>query len=127
MPIPKGRIERLFLKGALWLFIIGLLAFCVFLFGSTWGVYQKEQAARIQKEAVSSENQDLLKRKQELEDNLASLESARGIEKEIRERFPVAKSGEEVIVLVDAKKPEVVEEEEKDGGIWGTVKSWFGF
>lgn len=126
MRVPKGRFERLILKVGLWILIAIVAAFTVFLFGATWEVYQKEKYARGERSEAVSERTELLERKEELTADLESLTTERGMEAEFRKRFPVAKEGEEVIVLVDAKDVVVEAPEEPEKSIFETIKSWFG-
>jgi len=127
MRAPKGRFERVILKGALWVGIALLLGLGVFLAGATWDVYQKEQNAARELDAALTAQKNLEEREKNLSEDLASLASERGMEAEFRERFPVAKSGEEVIVLVDQKSPAPDTGTASSKGFWGTLKGWFGF
>lgn len=127
MRLPKGRFERLIIKGALWVAIAFLVVLSVFLLGATWEVYQKQESARAERDVALSAHEDLEKRKEKLSEDLASLESERGLETEFRKRFPVVKDGEEVIVLVDAKDQTPDDAAVEERGFWGTVKGWFGF
>ena len=80
---------------------LGLIALIVFLAKPVWGVYQKERAVRAEERETRRELNTLLERKAFLETEVARLSSGRGIEEEVRTKFPVAQPGEEVIVVVD--------------------------
>lgn len=122
----KGRFERLIIKGVLWVAVALLIVVAVFLAGATWEVYQKESGARAELEAVTARRDSLEERKETLSTDLAALKSDRGMEAELRERFPVAKAGEEVIVLVDASDDSGSATEESEEGFWARIKGWFG-
>jgi cell division protein FtsB len=72
----------------------------------SYGVFLKERET----------NRDLVKakeslalaeaRRQELTASIGILKTPQGLEKEIRDRFSVAKSGEEIVLVVDSKKEE---------------------
>ena len=124
---PKGRFERLIIKGALWVAVVLLILVAVFLAGATWEVYEKEVGARAELDAVTARRDTLEERKETLTTDLTALKSDRGMEAELRERFPVAKDGEEVIVLVDAPDGPESATEEPENDFWATVQGWFGF
>lgn len=127
MRMPKGRFERLIIKVLLWIGIVLLAALAVLLLGSTWEVYQKEKGARVERDVADEAHQDLMERKEKLSNDLTALQSERGLEEEFRRRFPVAREGEEVIILVDAEDPAQVDTERQNRGLWATVRGWFGF
>lgn len=122
----KGRFERLIIKGVLWVAALLLTAGAVFLAGATWEVYQKERGARAELDAALGKREQLGERKETLTADLTALKSERGMEAELRERFPVARAGEEVIVLVDAPEGEGGASEGSPSGFWARIKGWFG-
>lgn len=124
MRLPKGRFERLLIKMALWVAIAALLLFAVFLAGSTWEVYQKEKQVRFDRKAAEEARDALLGRRDALSGDLEALKSERGLEAEFRERFPVVKEGEEVIVLVDAKDVSADTSGAPKRSFWERVGAW---
>jgi len=77
-------------------------------------------------------NQDLVKakqslvmaeaRKQDLTVSIETLKTPQGLEREIRDRFSVAKSGEEIVLIVDPKaevKPEL-----ERVSVWQKLWAW---
>jgi len=123
----KGRIEKLFLKALMWGCLIFLLAVAVFLAGATWEIRQKERLAQQEKMLAEGQYNEVSERYESLREQLSRLSDERGIEEELRRRFPVAREGEEVVILVDA--PSAVRDtvHEAPQGLWGRVKQWFGF
>ncbi|OIO33099.1 MAG: hypothetical protein COZ49_01665 [Candidatus Yonathbacteria bacterium CG_4_10_14_3_um_filter_47_65] len=83
-----------------WPVIILLAGIFLLLANATWGAYQKAHIAFVNKEKVSNELADLKEREGELTEKIGHLQSDFGIEAEIRERFGVAREGEEVVVIV---------------------------
>jgi cell division protein FtsB len=66
-------------------------------------------------------------REEKLNKDLDSLKHDYGIEKEIRERFPVAKEGEEVIIFVDPKEKVDIDNSNINQSFWNKFKGAFGF
>jgi len=95
----------LYSKGAVVVLGIALL----FGFRATWGVYQKEREARANVVDAREELTELQDRERFLREEIARLSTERGVEEEIRKKFPVAKEGEEVAIIVDAPLAEVEE------------------
>ncbi len=92
---------------------------------STWKLHEKEGAASAEHKDQTQALQDLKDRKTELSQSLARLETDRGIEEEVRKRFPVARPGEEEILLVNPKDTAPTTTEKK--GFWATITSWFSW
>lgn len=82
-----------------------LAAFCVLvavMIHATYGMYRKAHNAR----ALLAQTQESLAKMREREayfsHEIEGLKSESGVEKEIRKKFRVAKSGEHVIIITDA-------------------------
>lgn len=92
-----------------------------------WGIYQKSKTASSERDIALRSLTDLESRTAELQVSLDHLGTARGIEEEVRQKYTVARKGEEVVVVVDdsAKKSknDMVADE---GGFWQKVLSVFG-
>ena len=115
-------LVRLGLRGG-----VGVMAIILILVSfATWSVYQKERTAESEARAAVAEHDELGGRKATLQANLEALGTQRGVEAAIRERYPVVKSGEEVITIVDAK-PVSATTTPPSVGIWGSVRSWLGW
>jgi gas vesicle protein len=107
----------------------GLLAFItVLLVRGAWGVHLKmkesEEALRKVHENLSTS----IEREAQLSKSIESLKTPEGVEREIRGKFNVAKNGEEVIMIVDAKQNEQSVESETPSwadrfAVW--LKSFF--
>jgi cell division protein FtsB len=87
-----------------------------------WGMYQKsrmtDDALAQTKEAYDA----LVIREAFLDSELERLSTESGVESEIRERFGVAKAGEEVIVVLSEE--ESVPPPLPEKGFWGKIKDW---
>ena len=118
-------------KGRWWysnITVLFLLIISLFVWRGVWGVYQKESISSETVKALKEEEESLTKRKEELEMKVESLQTDKGIAREVREKFDVVKEGEYVAILIDPKATttEVVEEEkgffEK---MWGSLTDMF--
>ena len=78
----------------------GLVLASFWLISLIWGISQKVQIAISQAHEGERQYAALELRKERLEANLAELETPRGKDSAIRTAFGVAKSGEELIVVV---------------------------
>ena len=127
MSMLKGPIERMMLKVVVWALIAFLLVIAVFLAGATWEIRQKERLAWREREYARGHYEEVSTRHEALVERLENLSTERGMEEELRKRFPVAREGEEVVVLIDA--PRVVGDTipEPPKTFWDRIKGWFGF
>ena len=93
----------------------------------TFDVYQKYSESKKNVDGLSAEYQHLEIRKGELESRIFSLQSESGIEGEIREKFNVAKEGEEVLIIIDPKEENTAEVENKSdlSLFWDKISSFF--
>jgi cell division protein FtsB len=79
-----------------------LLAFITFLFvRGTYVVLEKKSESARSVELLEAKAVALRQKQVELTDNIESLKTAEGIEKEVKEKYNVAKEGERVVILVD--------------------------
>ena len=83
---------------ALLLVASGLLSVSVF------ERYQKERETALKYDERSAELMELAARAAVLESKVEYMESARGIEDEIRHRYDVVKEGERAVIIMDAEK-----------------------
>ena len=122
----KGRFERLAMKGVFWIFIIFLIGIAVLMAGATWEIRQKEKIAFREKENARKQFEETSQRLALLTENVDNLSDERGLEEEFRKRFPVARDGEEVVVLVDAQPPAVDTTPVTNKSLWLRIKGWLG-
>ncbi|NQV93445.1 septum formation initiator family protein [Candidatus Kaiserbacteria bacterium] len=94
-----------------WPFLILLIIMSIFLTHGVWGVYQQEVQTRVNKNQRVAHLEELEVRRNALQDEINRLNTERGIEEEIRQKFEVAKEGEGVIVIVEPPSSLEVEEE----------------
>ena len=118
--------KRLFARILVWAGIILGLILLFLLVRSTWSVYGKEREAAQAHADQAQALAELDARQKSLTAEVDSLDTARGVEAEVRDRYPVAKSGEEVIVLTD--NPNAAGATSTlPAGLWATFVSWFSW
>lgn len=108
--------------------IVLLGIFLAFLLHSVWGVYQKAKVAYESKSRVDADFSELKDREGALLHSIESLKTDRGIESEIRGKFGVVKSGEEVVVIVDSDSENTMDSGQKagiSGNLWQKLKGFF--
>ena len=106
-----------------WVFF-SVLFFTILLFNGTWGVFQKERETQASLNRTRESLMNARDREVELGVAVKNLQTSQGLEKEIRNKFDVAKSGEEVIMVVDSKQKEDTGEGE-DPSFWQKIDTWF--
>jgi cell division protein FtsB len=79
-----------------------LFILALFFMHSTWVVYQKKKTSEELKNLSLQQMHELESRDKELEEQIAKLNTAAGIEAEIRGKFNVAKPEENMVVVVDS-------------------------
>lgn len=112
-----------FMESKLVLFLLGGI---IILFA--WNVFSfigKMRDTARNKNIAEKKVIELKQMKQELSDNIASLNTEKGQEESIRDKFGFAKEGEEVIVIVEEKDEHNIEEQEDDGKFMNFLKNWF--
>lgn len=116
----KQRARR-FLYSPLTFIVIGIL---ILIAGyNAWDMYQKSKRTDEALKKTEEAYNELVVRETFLEGKIKQLSTDAGVEAEIRERFGVAKAGEEVIVvLADEKKEEVILEKKS---FWSRIGEWF--
>ena len=81
--------------------ILVLLGILILMFSyGVWGAWEKEYEIRAKTESSATVLNDLQSRKQGLQEKISELNTERGVEAEIRNKFEVAKDGEKVIFIV---------------------------
>lgn len=108
-------------------FALFLLGGIILLFAwNVFGFIGKMRDTSRNKNIAEKKVMELKQMKQELSENIASLNTEKGQEESIRDKFGFAKEGEEVVVIVEEKSENGVEEdEEEDGKFMNFLKNWF--
>jgi cell division protein FtsB len=122
------RTERLVKQALMW-GATGALALMALLLGlSTWRVYSKMTTAYTERVHAEEERNDLKERTRALAASVEALKTPRGVESQIRERYPVVKPGEVEFVMMDGPKATTVgNATSTTRTLWGRIGQWFGF
>ena len=108
-----------------WLLILGALLFVIVCSKAAWSALSKERKVQHDEVLATESFDELSKRQIALAASIKNLNSTRGIEEEIRKRFPVAKEGEEVISIVDRGLLSDGNSHAETQGFWKNIESWF--
>ncbi len=100
------------------LMIAGMALVILLLIRGNWSLYQKEKESSENAARAQAELNDLMQRQQSLQDETTRLQSSSGVEEEIRDKFQVAKDGENIMVIVD--KPEDTPTSTATTSWWGS-------
>lgn len=124
------RLEKRKIKKRIysWWTVIILGGILVFSALNVWDVYKKYAESKNNISGLQDRYASSQDRKVDLDGRIEYLHSERGVEEEIREKFNVAKDGEQVIVIVDQKPQEdgVVETNENPiRRFWSTIFDFF--
>ncbi len=102
-----------------------LLAVILILFlSSVRAMYEKNRSAREARQEIEARLRQLEARRLALQDQINKLETPRGLEEEVRTRFPVALEGERVVVIIDPPVASSTQSSEKSG-FWSWIKDVF--
>ncbi len=94
-----------------------------------WGIVSllnRMQTTRENRVLAEKKLAELQKKKQTFSSDVSKLNTQSGIEESIREKFPVVKEGEGLIVVVDEKKAENTNEADT-GGFFSFLYFWRWF
>ncbi len=119
--IGRKRIRKILYSKVMLIVLVLMLA--IFVRG-TWSVRNKSILAGDNQEQAIKELQSLQAREHFLKEEIVELDSDRGQEAQLRERFDVGKEGEKLIVLVDTTM-QVKEIAEPKKSIWQKIKDIF--
>ena len=117
----KRRFQNI-LHSKIVLILLGLLA--LFFAWGVIGFMVKMETVKENRKLAEEKFLELEKKKLELSSQIARLNTEEGKEENIREKFGLAKEGEQLIVVVEDKNPPKPLEDES-GGFWGFLKNMF--
>lgn len=116
-------------KGRYWTFLenklLWLALAAVIVFGSleVSKAFQKYRGTVVGLDLAEERQIKMENRRDTLMASIEKLKTERGMEEELREKFPVAKAGEEVMVIVDDKDTEPAAVE---NSFWSRIRKFFG-
>ncbi|MCW9054376.1 MAG: septum formation initiator family protein [Candidatus Pacebacteria bacterium] len=104
-----------------WPSVVLLIIIAGLLTHGVWGVYQQARQTRINKNQQLAHLEGLEAREQAIQSEIDRLNTTRGVEAEIRQKYEVAKEGEQVIVIVDTPRSMGDENGGERGGFWDVL------
>lgn len=114
----KKRIRRYIYSPITLIVLLGVL----YVVGrATWNVSLKQNDSETKKDQTQGRYEQLVSHRDALEASVAKLKTDEGVEQEIRDKFRMAKDGEQLIVIIDDKAKEGEGATAKTG-----FKSWMG-
>ncbi len=93
-----------------------LALFLLFFIYNIFGLMRKNAETKENKLRAAKENTDLVTQQSQINADIGELETDRGTEQVIREKFGVVKNGEGVVVVVDGADEETVTPKPKESG-----------
>ena len=105
------------------LVLFGLLI--IFFAWNMLGFLSRMNTTRENRILAENKVSELNKQKEKLTHDIAKLNTENGVEETIREKFGLAKDGEEMIVVVDQKLPLQADNSSFSGGFFSFFKNWF--
>jgi cell division protein FtsB len=108
------------------LFILILLAVVLLLIPSVWSAFGKEQESRSNRLEAETQLAQLNAQKKAVEQDVAALQTPRGVEDALRHRYDVAGQGEGVIYIVD-EQPTSTPPTDTHKGLFGWLAALWPF
>ncbi|MEK7569347.1 MAG: septum formation initiator family protein [Patescibacteria group bacterium] len=90
---------------------------------SVYGLFGKMEGTRKNRGISENKVKELELKKENLSADIGNLNTEEGVERNIREKYGLAKPGEGVIIIVDDQKPE--SDGKNRGGFWNWLKNLF--
>ena len=118
----RGKWEYVMQSKPFLIFFGVLILFFIF---SMFGFMNKMEDTSKNRKIAEDRILELEKSKEKLNSEISKLKTEKGVEESIREKFGLAKEGENMILVVGEKNPLEVQKEEDNKGFWSTIKSWF--
>jgi len=115
----KNKINKVIYS---WPVLILLLLIVSLIGKSVWGVYQSEKISRGNKQYSEEKYQELKNKSDLVISEIEMLETEKGIETEIRDKFRVVKEGEQLAIIINSGDGTKEQNEVKKEKIW--IKIW---
>jgi len=107
-----------------------LLAIALLLSWSVYERFEREREMATRRYELEEKLETLTMQAMTLEEEVARLKSERGIEEELRNRFEVAKTGEQVVIVVGDERDAATATTRlapQPRGFFGRIGAFFGF
>ncbi len=124
MDFQKKKKIRSVLYSPLVVGLVGLVA--LYAVYSTFSVYEKMAKSRDDMEASQKSLLALDQKNQQIDNEISDLQTSQGLEKEIREKFGVAKPDERVAVIVPDGAGGAATTSAPQSSMWNRIRQFFG-
>jgi len=114
---------KLFMQSKIFLVFMGIII--LFFSYNMFGLMSKMKETRRNKQVAEEKLALLEKSKEKLSSDIVKLNTEKGVEESIREKFGLAKEGEEMVLIVEEKKSENTEGTQKSDSFFSFFKNWF--
>ncbi len=105
------------------LFILGVITILMMI--AVWNIYVKSKETQENLDRITSVYDELHTRELELGASVNGLETSFGVESEIRDKYGLAREGEEVVVIIDDQAVGVDKKDQEKKSFWQKIKSLF--
>jgi len=118
----KGRFSRM-MQSKFFLMFLGVII--LFFFFSMFSFMNKMEETIRNKKTTEDKITELEKSKSKLNSDIAKLKTEEGIEDNIRNKFGLAKEGENMILIIDDKNQTEMSKDSESTSFWSILKGWF--
>jgi cell division protein FtsL len=118
----KGRFSRM-MQSKFFLMFLGVII--LFFFFSMFSFMNKMEETIRNKKTTEDKITELEKSKSKLNSDIAKLKTEEGIEDNIRNKFGLAKEGENMILIIDDKNQTETSKDSESTSFWSILKGWF--
>lgn len=118
----RGRFENLMQSKPFLIFFGIIIIFFIF---SMFGFMNKMEETRKNRKIAEDKIIELEKSKEKLNTEISKLKTEKGVEESIREKFGLAKEGEDMILVIDDKNTPTEEKEANSSGFFDFFKNLF--
>jgi cell division protein FtsB len=118
----KERFKQI-MQSKIFLVFLGIVILTFFF--SMFSLMRKMEDTRNNRKIIENKIAELEKSKAEFNSEITKLKTEAGVEESIREKFGLAKEGENMIMIVDDKKTQKTEPEVNSLGLWVFLKNLF--
>ena len=106
-------------------FLMFLGVIILFFFFSMFSFMNKMEETIRNKKTTEDKITELEKSKSKLNSDIAKLKTEEGIEDNIRNKFGLAKEGENMILIIDDKNQTEMSKDSESTSFWSILKGWF--
>jgi cell division protein FtsB len=117
-----GRLKHI-MQSKLFLIFLGIVILAFF-FNMFSFVNKMEETAKNRK-IVEDKITELEKSKEQFNSDIGKLKTEAGVEENIRNKFGLAKDGENMILITDDKSQIETPQKSNLESFWSTIKNWF--